>query len=73
MMRTLRSLLKSKKEPSAISKLLKKVGMDKATDVPKTWLPVYKPTGDKELDAVLDEVWFWSIVHRRVVVQLHRY
>lgn len=46
---------KLKKEPSALSKLLKRVGMDKATDVPKTWLPVYKPTGDKELDAVLDE------------------
>lgn len=45
---------KLKKEPSALTKLLRKVGMDKATDVPKTWLPVYKPTGDKELDAELD-------------------
>jgi hypothetical protein len=46
---------KLNREPSAISKLLKKVGMDKATDVPKTWLPVYKPTGDAQLDLVLDE------------------
>lgn len=43
------------REPSAISKLLKKVGIDKATDVPKTWLPVYKPTGDATLDAYFDE------------------
>ena len=41
--------------PSLISKLLKSVGMDKATDVPKTWLPVYKPTGNAELDAHFDE------------------
>lgn len=27
----------------------------KADDVPKTWLPVYKPTGDSKLDAELDE------------------
>lgn len=30
-------------------------GEEKATDVPKTWLPVYKPTGDKEKDAKMDE------------------
>jgi hypothetical protein len=30
-------------------------GEKRATDVPKTWLPVYKPTGDKNRDAVLDE------------------
>lgn len=30
-------------------------GQKKATDVPKTWLPVYKPTGDPAQDAVLDE------------------
>lgn len=29
-------------------------GQDKATDVPKTWLPVYKPTGDAKKDAALD-------------------
>lgn len=27
---------------------------DKATDVPKDWLPVYKPTRDTDLDKVLD-------------------
>lgn len=30
-------------------------GTEKATDIPKTWLPVYKPTGDKEKDAMMDE------------------
>ena len=30
-------------------------GEKKATDVPKTWLPVYKKTGDKALDALKDE------------------
>ena len=30
-------------------------GGRKADDVPKTWLPVYKPTGDASKDAVLDE------------------
>ena len=30
-------------------------GQEKATDVPKTWLPVYKPTGDAAKDAELDE------------------
>lgn len=30
-------------------------GEKRATDVPKTWLPVYKPTGDKAKDAVLDD------------------
>ena len=44
-----------KKESSYIRKLLKKVNLYKATDIPKTWLPVYKPTGDKELDKILDE------------------
>lgn len=29
-------------------------GQEKATDVPKTWLPVYKPTGDPSKDAELD-------------------
>lgn len=28
---------------------------DRAEDVPKTWLPVYRPTGDAKLDAELDE------------------
>ena len=27
-------------------------GSEKADDVPKTWLPVYKPTGDQKVDAV---------------------
>ena len=27
----------------------------KATDIPKTWLPVYKPTGDPKTDAILDQ------------------
>lgn len=27
----------------------------KATDVPKTWLPVYKPTGDPKKDSILDQ------------------
>lgn len=44
-----------KREPSALAKLLRKVGIDKAVDIPKTWLPVYKPTGDKEVDAALNE------------------
>lgn len=30
-------------------------GEKKATDIPKTWLPVYKPTGDKVHDAELDK------------------
>ena len=30
-------------------------GQEKAEDVPKTWLPVYKPTGDAKQDAMLDE------------------
>lgn len=30
-------------------------GQEKATDVPKTWLPVYKPTGDAVKDIELDE------------------
>ena len=30
-------------------------GQDKATDVPKTWLPVYKPTGNPKMDMELDE------------------
>ena len=29
-------------------------GQEMATDVPKTWLPVYKPTGDGKKDAALD-------------------
>ena len=45
---------KLNKPESKLKKLLKAVGF-KATDVPKTWLPVYKPTGDKELDKELDE------------------
>lgn len=42
------------KEESVIRKLYKYIGGRKAVDVPKTWLPVYKPTGDKEVDAYLD-------------------
>lgn len=30
-------------------------GQEKATDVPKTWLPVYKPTGDRDQDQLLDD------------------
>lgn len=30
-------------------------GQEKATDIPKTWLPVYKPTGIREKDQVLDD------------------
>lgn len=30
-------------------------GQEKATDIPKTWLPVYKPTGDAAKDIELDE------------------
>lgn len=44
-----------KREPSALAKLLRKVGIDKAVDIPKTWLPVYKPTGDKQVDDALNE------------------
>jgi hypothetical protein len=29
-------------------------GQQKATDVPKTWLPVYQPTGDPQVDNELD-------------------
>lgn len=29
-------------------------GQEKATDIPKTWLPVYLPTGDPKMDADLD-------------------
>lgn len=42
------------KEESAIRKLYKLIGGRKSVDIPKTWLPVYKPTGDKEVDAYLD-------------------
>lgn len=30
-------------------------GQEKATDIPKTWLPVYKPTGDRDKDQQLDD------------------
>ena len=30
-------------------------GERKATDIPKTWLPVYKPSGDAKRDQMLDE------------------
>lgn len=30
-------------------------GQERAADVPKTWLPVYKPTGDREADQLLDD------------------
>lgn len=30
-------------------------GETKATDVPKTWLPVFKPTGDDDRDQMLDD------------------
>lgn len=30
-------------------------GEQKATDIPKTWLPVYKPSGDTKRDQMLDE------------------
>lgn len=30
-------------------------GQEKATDIPKTWLPVYKPTGIREKDQILDD------------------
>lgn len=43
------------KEESVIKKLYKMIGGRKSVDVPKTWLPVYKPTGDKEVDTYLDE------------------
>lgn len=35
--------------------LLPKYEGDRATDVPKTWLPVYKPTGDPVKDKAADE------------------
>lgn len=34
--------------------LPKYTGDDRAVDVPKTWLPVWKPTGDKKVDDELD-------------------
>ena len=44
------------REPNKIVQLLRRsLGSRKAVDIPKTWLPVYKPTGDKELDTYLDE------------------
>lgn len=43
------------REESVIRKIYKMIGGRKAVDVPKTWLPVYKPTGDKEVDTYLDE------------------
>lgn len=42
------------REESVIKKLYKMIGGRKSVDIPKTWLPVYKPTGDKEVDAYLD-------------------
>ena len=42
------------REESVIRKIYKYIGGRKAVDVPKTWLPVYKPTGDKEVDTYLD-------------------
>lgn len=46
---------KLEKEETVIKKLFRQIGGTKAIDVPKTWLPVYKPTGDAEVDAYLDE------------------
>lgn len=43
------------KEESVIRKLYKYIGGRKSVDIPKTWLPVYKPTGDKEVDEYLDK------------------
>ena len=44
-----------------IAQIKKKLGekfrsvLTRATDVPKTWMPVYKPCGDPEIDAASDE------------------
>lgn len=43
------------KEESVIRKIYRMMGGRKSVDVPKTWLPVYKPTGDKEIDEYLDK------------------
>lgn len=45
---------KDKSGTSWVRKLLAAAGM-RATDVPKTWLPVYKQTGVAKVDALLDE------------------
>lgn len=45
---------KLNKPESWIKRTMKAFG-SKATDIPKTWLPVYKPTGDRNLDAELDK------------------
>ena len=45
---------KTNQPKSKISKILHALGK-KATDIPKTWLPVYKPTNDRVLDAYMDE------------------
>ena len=45
---------KDKGGMSWVRKLLAAAGM-RATDVPKTWLPVYKQTGVAKVDALLDE------------------
>lgn len=34
----------------------------KSDDIPKSWLPVYKPTGNKEADAILNEIANGSVI-----------
>ena len=42
-------------ENFTLPKYVTEDGQDKATDVPKTWLPVYKPTHDRDKDQLLDD------------------
>ena len=42
-------------ENFTLPKYVTEEGQDKATDVPKTWLPVYKPTGDRDKDQMLND------------------
>lgn len=41
-------------ENFALPKYVEVDGQTKATDIPKTWMPVYAPTGDPKQDAKLD-------------------
>lgn len=41
---------------NALSKMLANIKQSKASMVPQTWLPAYKPTGNEEIDAILDDL-----------------
>lgn len=44
------------RQMDALSRMLSNVKQSKASMVPQTWLPAYKPTGNEEVDAILDDL-----------------